>query len=60
MGEMLKAEEAFQARLLADHAVPHTGELSSKSKGRKIMLHEFLSGSLFPYLCCEVTFSYSI
>lgn len=50
---MLKAEEAFQAHLLTDHAVSHRGGLSSKDKGRKTMLREPLSGSLFPYLCCK-------
>lgn len=43
---LLKAEEAFQAHLLADHAVPYTIELSSKDKERKITLREPLSGSL--------------
>lgn len=56
MGEtLLKAEEAFQAHLLTDHAVPHTTELSSKDKGRKITLHECLPGSLFPHLYCNTS-----
>lgn len=37
MGELLKRKEAFQARLLTDHAVLHTTELSTKNKGKKPM-----------------------
>lgn len=49
---MLQAEEAFQAHLLTDHAMPHTTELSCKNKGRKTVLREPFLGPLFPYLYC--------
>lgn len=54
-GKWLKAEEAFQAQLLADHPVLHTIELSSENKGRKIMWREPLPASLLPYLYCTTS-----
>lgn len=61
---LLKAEEAFQAHLLTDHAIPHTIELSSKNKGRKIILYMSLYlGHCFPTCIAlhrKITFSYSI